>query len=332
MKLLKKIVVAATLATFSLTLVTSPITLIHAEQAVKVTSITVKGPSNALKANQTFQLKPTVVTSPKDGNIKITYSSTNTKVATVSVSGLVTALNPGKAIIYASSGGKSTYAVINVTSNTVNLSAGLWVEKKNIKKTEEQLSIDGAIYFELKSLKNNILAGHFFSISAPPSNRIADVEIKTEIKNGKGTFTYTDDGWGNSGKGTVEIKGDSILFTFKETKSDSSAMWNLGTFSVTLYKANGGSNVGAKSFEGQWRTPGSDELAFKLTIKSDTKGVITFFSEGEEYPNNITFVYSGDKLTFKYEGGDDKNTLRMVDSKTMILTTSDGYQLTLKKY
>ncbi|WP_445671581.1 Ig-like domain-containing protein [Paenibacillus sp. FSL L8-0709] len=36
-------------------------------------------------------MKPTAVTSPKGGKIKITYSSTNSKIATVKASGLVTA-------------------------------------------------------------------------------------------------------------------------------------------------------------------------------------------------------------------------------------------------
>ncbi|MNP74687.1 hypothetical protein D3C76_1716080 [compost metagenome] len=58
------------------------------------------------------------------------------------------------------------------------------------------------------------------------------------MKNGKGSFSYTDDGWGNSGEGTVEIKGDALVFSFNETQSASRAMWNLGSFSVTLYKSN----------------------------------------------------------------------------------------------
>ncbi len=251
MKLIKLILLVSVLTFSSTTLVTIPNPVVYADQAAKVISISVASPSNALKPKQIFQLKPDVVTSPKGTNVKITYSSTNTKVATVNASGLVMAVNPGKAIIYISSGGKSTYAVINVASTTVSLSKGLWVEKKDINKSEEQLLLDGAIYFELKSFKNNVLTGHIFSISASPSNRIADIEIKIEIKNGKGSFSYKDDGWGNSGNGTVEIKGNALLFGFKETKSDSSAMWNLGSISVTLYKSNSGSNVGVKAFEGQ---------------------------------------------------------------------------------
>lgn len=161
MKLIKNILLVSVLTLSSVILVTIPTLVVYADQAVKVISISVASPSNALKPKQTFQLKPNVVTSPKGTNVKITYSSTNTKVATVNVSGLVTAVNPGKAIIYTSSGGKSTYAVINVASKTVSLSTGLWVEKKDIKNSEEQLLTDGAIYFELKSFKNNMLTGHF---------------------------------------------------------------------------------------------------------------------------------------------------------------------------
>lgn len=233
----KKILLAAILSLFLVVLVPHSTPVIYADQASKVISISVAGPAKALKPKQTYQLKPDVVTSPPDSNVKIAYSSANNRVATVNMSGLVTAVSPGKAIIYASSGGKSTYAVIKVDSSAVKLTTGLWVEKENIKKPKEQLLTEGAVYFKLKGFDNNVLTGHFFAVSAPPSNRIADVELKTTLKNGKGSFSYTDDGWGNSGEGTVEIKGGTLVFSFKEIQSDSMAMWQLGTHSFTLYKS-----------------------------------------------------------------------------------------------
>ncbi|WP_342563824.1 Ig-like domain-containing protein [Paenibacillus sp. FSL R7-0345] len=233
----KKVLLAAILSLFFVVLVPYSTPVIYADQTLKVISISVAGPARALKPKQTYQLKPDVVTLPQDSNVKIAYSSANTQVATVNMSGLVTAVSPGKAIIYASSGGKSTYAVIKVDSSAVKLTTGLWVEKKNIKKPKEQLLTEGAVYFKLKSFDNHVLTGHFFAVSAPPSNRIADVEIKTTLKNGKGSFSYTDDGWGNSGEGTVEMKGGTLEFSFKETQSDSMAMWQLGTHIFILYKS-----------------------------------------------------------------------------------------------
>ncbi|MBY3621355.1 hypothetical protein CA600_30000 [Paenibacillus sp. VTT E-133280] len=121
MKVLKKGVLTATLSVAFLTLtITSPAALTpatQAAQAVKVTSIAVKGPSNPLRPSETFQLKPTAVTSPKGGKIKITYSSSNSKVATVNASGLVTAVASGKATINVNSGGKKTSVVINVVTS-----------------------------------------------------------------------------------------------------------------------------------------------------------------------------------------------------------------------
>ncbi|KUP24942.1 Ig-like domain-containing protein [Paenibacillus sp. DMB5] len=233
----KKTLLTAILSLFFVVLVPHSTPVIYADQASKVISISVAGPAKALKPKQTYQLKPDVVTVPQDSNVKISYSSANTQVATVNKSGLVTAVSPGKAIIYASSGGKSTYAVIKVDSSAVEFTTGLWVEKKNIKKPKEQLLTEGAVYFKLKGFDNNVLTGHFFAVSAPPSNRIADIDIKIRIKNGKGSFSYTDDGWGNSGEGTVEMKGSTLEFIFKETQSDSGAMWRLGTHSFTLYKS-----------------------------------------------------------------------------------------------
>lgn len=239
MKFSKKLLLATVLALLFVIPVSNTTPVINAEQAAEVISISVAGPPQALKPKQTYQLKPAVVTLPQDSNVKIGYSSANTKVATVNMSGLVTAVSPGKAVIYASSGGKSTYAVIKVASgaDAVKLTAGLWVEKEDLNKPKEQLLTEGAVYFKLKSFDNNVLTGHFFAVSAAPSNRIADVEIKIRIKNGKGSFSYTDDGWGNSGEGTVEMKGSTLVFSFKETQSASMAMWRLGTHVFTLYKS-----------------------------------------------------------------------------------------------
>lgn len=77
-----------------------------------------------------------------------------------------------------------------------------------------------------------------FSLSGPPSNRIAAVEyLKCKILNGTGKFYYKDDGFGNSGEGTVKIVENTLHFSFTETKPDDLADWNLGTFEVSLYQA-----------------------------------------------------------------------------------------------
>lgn len=103
----------------------------QADQAEKVISISIVGPSHALKPNQTFQLNPRIVTSPKGTAVKVVYSSTNPKAATVvGNGGLVTAVSPGKAVIYISAGGKTTYTVIHIAADTETLSEGLLYSPK----------------------------------------------------------------------------------------------------------------------------------------------------------------------------------------------------------
>jgi hypothetical protein len=81
------------------------------------------------------------------------------------------------------------------------------------------------------------LQGSFFSISAPPANRIASVEyLKCKIVDGTGKFYYKDDGFGNSGEGTFKVVENTLHFSFMETESDELAEWNLGTFEISLYK------------------------------------------------------------------------------------------------
>src|SRR5438874_8082200 len=86
---------------------------------VPVATVEVTPPSASVQAGQTVQLTAT----PKDagGNPlsgrTVTWSSSNTAVATVSNSGLVSGVTPGTATITATSEGKSGTAAITVTSS-----------------------------------------------------------------------------------------------------------------------------------------------------------------------------------------------------------------------
>lgn len=97
-------------------------------------------------------------------------------------------------------------------------------------------------------------------------------------------------------------------------------------------KAESNSSSSIKEFEGQWSTPGSDELAFKLAFKSDTKGTISFFlSEGKKSTSNIEIVYDKKQLIYNYEGANKITVLKLIDSKTMIFEGYDGKRTTLEK-
>src|SRR5437867_11914050 len=83
-----------------------------------VASVDVTPPSASVQAGQTVQLTAT----PKDANgaplsgRTVTWSSSNTTVATVSNSGLVSGVTPGTATITATSEGKSGTSSITVTN------------------------------------------------------------------------------------------------------------------------------------------------------------------------------------------------------------------------
>ena len=66
---------------------------------------------------KTVKLKATTKGAKKD----VVWSSSNDKIATVDSTGTVTAVAPGKALIYATANGESTYCEINVLENSIEL-------------------------------------------------------------------------------------------------------------------------------------------------------------------------------------------------------------------
>jgi len=91
----------------------------------KLKSITVSPSSASITAGQTIQL--TATASPANTATTFTWASANTAVATVSTSGLVTAVAQGTTSITASSGGvtgSSTITVTSVSADPVLVGAG----------------------------------------------------------------------------------------------------------------------------------------------------------------------------------------------------------------
>lgn len=80
----------------------------------KVKSVTVSPSSATVAVGATQQLTATV--NPSTTGATVTWSSSNSSVATVSATGLVTGVNPGSATISASAGGKTGRSAITVSS------------------------------------------------------------------------------------------------------------------------------------------------------------------------------------------------------------------------
>ncbi len=85
-------------------------------EVVEVISIEIETPGGKLLLGQTYQINPIV--EPEDAIDEVTYHSSNTAVAIVSDSGLVTAVAVGTATITASAGDKSATVVFTVVEDT----------------------------------------------------------------------------------------------------------------------------------------------------------------------------------------------------------------------
>ena len=88
------------------------------KKVIPVTSVTLNKTSLALTEQETFQLAATV--SPDNATDKtVTWSSSNTAVATVSSNGLVTAVQEGSATITAKAGDKTATCTVTVSKKVI---------------------------------------------------------------------------------------------------------------------------------------------------------------------------------------------------------------------
>ncbi|MBW5444748.1 PQQ-binding-like beta-propeller repeat protein [Cohnella sp. CFH 77786] len=87
--------------------------------------------------------------------------------------------------------------------------------------------------------------------------------------------------------------------------------------------------VDLKTFEGQWSTPGSDELAINISITDDKNGVITYYSEGTENPVPFEFKQSNyDQLMLLLGNEERPLVLTYYESgKLGYKTNEQGYTL-----
>ena len=97
---------------------TATCTVTVSKKVIPVTSVTLNKTSLALTEQETFQLSATV--SPDNATDKtVTWSSSNTAVATVSSNGLVTAVQEGSATITAKAGDKTATCTVTVSKKVI---------------------------------------------------------------------------------------------------------------------------------------------------------------------------------------------------------------------
>ena len=68
-----------------------------------------------------------------------------------------------------------------------------------------------------------------YDISAPPASRIASIETDTKLlPDGKGSFSFEDDGWGAYGSGIIKLVEDQVVIVIEsKTEGDNHPDWRI---------------------------------------------------------------------------------------------------------
>src|SRR5690348_2114584 len=169
--------------------------------APAVASVSVSPNSATLRVGNTSQLSATV--RDASGNVltghTVTWSSSATAAATVSASGLVTAVAPGSATITATSDGKSGTSTISVT--LVPVSTVTLTPKNDTLNVgaQSQLSVT------LKDSAGNVLTGRTITWGTSSSSvaTVTTSGMVTGVAGGNATITATSEG--KAGTSTVVV-------------------------------------------------------------------------------------------------------------------------------
>lgn len=165
---------------------------------VPVTGITLNKSSATLKKGETVRLSATV--SPSNAtNKSVTYSTSNSKVATVSSSGLVTAKGGGTATITAKSGSKTATFKVTVTVAQTGLAAS--------SSTSQIIELGASKRLYVSKVPSDATDSHTVSWTS------ADTSVATVSSNG----TVTGKALGQT---TVTAKANNWTVTFKITVAE----------------------------------------------------------------------------------------------------------------
>lgn len=166
---------------------------VSAPAPAPVASVTVSPGTSTLQTAGTVQLSAT--TRDANNNVLtgrvVSWSSNNTGVATVSGSGLVTAVSAGSATITALSEGKSGTSVITV-------SAPAPVATVSVTPSSTSVSVGSTVQLSAvtRDANNNVLTGRTISWSSgtPASGSVSGAGLVTGLVVGSTTITATSEG------------------------------------------------------------------------------------------------------------------------------------------
>ena len=119
------------------------------------------------------------------------------------------------------------------TSSTVSDQAdysdyvGVWQSKEITSQNVEQ-QLEGGTTLEIITVKDSVIRFNLTKTSAYPNQRIAQLNnVTAEIIDNVVSFSFSDDGWGNSGTGKLKLSKDEIYAEVTILEENSSAQWNI---------------------------------------------------------------------------------------------------------
>ena len=103
---------------------------------------------------------------------------------------------------------------------------GIWCDDGT---NADSIALQGGRMVEIISVSDDLVRFTYTKISSAPHNRIAIISnVNTKIVDGVGTFTFDDDGWGNSGTGKIKLLENEIYLETTITSKNESSMWDIG--------------------------------------------------------------------------------------------------------
>ena len=154
-------------------------------QEVEVTSVSLSQPNAEMLEGETVQLIATVL--PSDATDKtVTWASSKQSVATVSTSGLVTAVSVGESTITASAGGKSATCHVTVSKKKVEVTS-VSLDKTALTLEEGQSTTLIASVSPSNATDQTVA----WSSSIPSVATVSDAGVVTAVSEGEAAITAT---------------------------------------------------------------------------------------------------------------------------------------------
>lgn len=203
-------------------------TVTKVNQNIEVTAIDIENSTNSLTINETLQLEATV--SPENATDKtITYTSSDTSIATVNEKGLITAISSGTTNITLTSG-KITKTILITVKDEV-------IELEDIITTEEiEMQVGKKQEIEMTFEPENTTIDYNEIKYASSDSKVAIVDSDGKINAispGTATITIT---YGNITTSTnITVKGDDTTSTQESSSNFKSCLITaIVTFILTI--------------------------------------------------------------------------------------------------